>query len=219
MVDFGLPPGLSEVMANLIEQSPVVAGAMRRLQEGDHAGSAERLRVAVQSFGEGEQQARLKAILGYCNLKLADYHEAAAELQDSTAALAAVAGEGFNSSTPSLLAMKHAGELESDNIDALEATYAIVIALDHPRFRARAMVNQGDLLYHRKNRPAEARAHWEKVLVIADDDVDKAFAAYNLGWYWQERSDLPKAHEYYRSTIDLAPSSIAAEHARRDLGT
>jgi tetratricopeptide (TPR) repeat protein len=217
MVDFGLPRGLSELLGGLIESPDVVAGAMRRFHDEDFRGAADRLRVAIHQYTGEKEQARLTMILGYCELKLENYEDAESDLREATTVFASLGDEQLKPSLPSLFAMKHVMEVRDGELEAKRRTYSIVIALDQPETRARAMVNQGDLYYFREGRQEEARALWEKAYSVAEDDEDKAYATYNLGWYWHEHSDQDRAVAYYEETIDLAPESVAADYARRGL--
>lgn len=192
MVKIGMPLGLSEVMSGLLGRQ----FGTEALESGDYRGAAAHLSNAVRVVQDAREKAETQTILGYCELKLRNYDRAQAILLEAARALP---DEGdFNSVIPSLMALKHGGELPEDAHEELERTYQIVIALGHPECVPRALLNLGAIEYNVKGRPDAARGLWERAYRKSLAGATMARIAYNLGWYWEHEGDPSRAQRYYQ---------------------
>ena len=103
---------------------------------------------------------------------------------------------------------------ELGDLAGARAAFQLAIDLGIPEFAAEGAINLG-MLEDEAGHQAEARRLWEFAYDKATDDRSRAFAAHNLGWYWEQAGDLTKSRRFYQLAAKSSVPEVATRAAQR----
>lgn len=235
MVSSGMPRNWTEIFEKILTASDAPRReAEKAFEQGNFSKAAFHYEQAAEKEVTLGKNAELYALSGYCHLKAGDINEAESRLRraqkmlEDYSAKIAILPESHRDPAheawlPSGLVMHHIEETPAEDTTSIEVAYKLVIRLGHPEFSAKAALNLGTLYYNNLGKPADARKFWETALTKGEHAKTKGehakteiFAAYNLGWFWENEGDYEKARNYYRLTTSKGKDEVGDDRVPVD---
>ena len=183
---------------------------MQAWEDRNYQRAAMWMEKAAEVLDDPTHAAGAQFYLGMSRLKLGERQQAKAAFN------AALAGKGVD---PAIRggAADQLGSLlkELGDIAGARRAYQIAVDVSLPAFSAKSALNLGTLEDEQGN-SAKALPLWERAYAEAEQDSGtKAYATYNLGWYWENAGDLAKARHFYELAVESGEGEAAARAARR----
>jgi tetratricopeptide (TPR) repeat protein len=179
-------------------------------EERNYAKAVVWLEKAAEALDDPTHAAGARLYLGLSRLELGERQEAKAAFS------AAVAGKGVDPMIRASAADQLGSLLkELGDIAGARRAYQIAVDANTPLFSAKAALNLGTLEDEQGN-SAKALPLWERAYAEAKQDSGtKAYATYNLGWYWENAGDVAKARRFYKLAVESGEGEAAARARRR----
>jgi tetratricopeptide (TPR) repeat protein len=178
-------------------------------EAGDFARAVLWLERAVPALDEPTHAAGACLYLGLARVELGEVRKAEAAFRgavdpaDVDPVIRSAAADQLGS------ARKQLG-----NIAGARTAFQLAVDLGIAPTDTKAAINLGTLEDEAGNH-TKAKSLWEFAYRSAANDQQRAFAAHNLGWYWEQADDLTKARHFYRLAAKSKVPEVATRAADR----